>query len=167
MNIKNFLEFSKPFIDATKMVFEKMMETQIESAKPELKTDSKMYGDISAVIGMSGNKTINDQKSRFRGLLVLSFSEDVYVKIANKMLQEAHTQFNDEIQDVGAEIINIIMGNAKKTLNTVGLFPEMATPSTIRGTGHTITSLDRSYTIIIPFKSSLGEFKMEICYVDI
>ena len=167
MNIKNFLEFSKPFIDATKMVFETMVETNIESAKPELKTDSKMHGDISAVIGMSGNKVINEQSTRFRGLLVLSFNEDIYVKIANKMLQESHTQFNEEIQDVGAEIINIIMGNAKKTLNTAGLYPELATPSTIRGTGHTITSLDRSYTIIIPFKSNLGEFKMEICYVDI
>ncbi|MFZ4712475.1 MAG: chemotaxis protein CheX [Bacteriovoracaceae bacterium] len=167
MNIKNFLEFSKPFINATKMVFETMISTQIEHLKPELKNDSRMFGDISAIIGMSGTKKIEEASSRFRGLMVLSFSNETYIAIANRMLQEDYKEFNSEIEDVGAEIVNIIMGNAKKDLNGLGIFPEMASPSTIRGTNHTITSLDKSYTIVIPFQCELGEFKMEICYVEV
>ena len=167
MNIKNFIEFSKPFIDATKLIFETMINTKIEPLKPELKTDSTMYGDISSIIGMSGDKKTDGSVTKFRGLMVLSFREDFYIKMSNRMLQEEYQEYNKEIEDVGAEIVNIIMGNAKKTLNVMGLFPDMATPSTVRGANHTVTALDKQCTIIIPFHSDIGDFKMEICYVDV
>lgn len=167
MNVKNFIDFSKPFIDATKNTFEKMVFTKLNSGKPEIKKDRVARGEISAIIGISGLKKEDGKQSKFRGMILVSFPTDVYIKIANAMLGESYTEYNDEIKDVGAEIINIVVGGAKATLNEFGLYPEMATPTTVQGVNHSISYLDKADVILIPFTSDLGQFFMEICYSDI
>jgi len=51
----HFIEFSKPFIDAAKNVFETMIFTKLETQKPQIKSDAVSRGDISAVLGLSGD----------------------------------------------------------------------------------------------------------------
>ena len=98
---------------------------------------------------------------------MVTFSTEVYVKIANLMLSESHSDFNDEIKDVGAELINIIMGSAKPGLNEFGLYPEMATPTTIQGEKHSVSYLDKADIILVPFSGDFGNFTMEICYSEL
>src|SRR3989344_4677469 len=105
-NATRFINFSKPFIGALKNIFEMMIFTKIEAQKPFLKKSNETTGDISAVIGIVGESTFENQVKEFKGMLVLSWPEDCYIKIANAMLMEDHKEFNQEISDAGAEIAN-------------------------------------------------------------
>ena len=55
----HFIEFSKPFIDAAKNIYETMVFTKLEPQKPLMKKDSISKGDITAVLGLSGESGLN------------------------------------------------------------------------------------------------------------
>ncbi len=164
----SFLTFSKPFVDAVKNVFQTMVFlNSIAPAKPELKADSTSRGDVSAVIGMNGNLVRNEKKIPFKGLMVLSWPYPTYFKMSEKMLGEPYTSFCKDIADVGAEISNMVMGNAKRDLNPLGFFIEMAIPTTINGQGHSLKYPDNTKIILIPIKTEIGDFYMELCYEEL
>ena len=98
----NFLEFSKPFIEAAKNVFETMVFTKLEPGKPQVKKGSMSKGDVSAVLGLSGTLTQNGKERSYRAMLVLSFPYDCYIKLASAMLMEEYTEFNEDIRDENA-----------------------------------------------------------------
>lgn len=162
-----FVEFSKPFIDGLKETFSIMMEVKVSAHSPSIKKDNKAKGDISAIIGMNGKLEKEEDTKPFKGQMVLSWAEDVYVNMANKMLMEEYTEYNEEIQDAGAEVSNIIMGNAKKFLNPMGYKIDMATPSTIKGKNHEIIYPPDTTVVEIKISSDLGDFTMELCYLEL
>ncbi len=164
MSNTNFIEFSKPFVDAAKNVFETMVFTKLDPQKPELKRDDVSRGDISAVLGINGEIDKDGEKKDYRGMLVLSWPYETYFKIASAMLMETFTEYNNEIADVGGEIANMIMGNAKRHLNEMGYTNSMAIPSMIEGKGHTLKYPTGTVIIVIPVKSAHGPFYMELCY---
>ena len=138
MSNANFLEFSKPFIEAAKNVFETMVFTKLEPGKPGVKSGNTSKGDVSAVIGLSGDVAKDGANKSYRAMLVMSFPYETYVKVASAMLMEKFAEFNEEIRDVGGEITNMIMGNAKRDLAGLGYTSNMAIPSIIEGPSHTI-----------------------------
>ena len=162
----NFLEFSKPFIDAGKNVFETMVFTKLEPGKPEIKKDYKSRGDVSAVLGLTGQIKKEGAPKDYKAMLVLSWPYETYFKVASAMLMENFTEYNNEIADVGAEIANMIMGNAKRVLATMGYSTNMAIPSIIEGKNHTIRYPDNTTVIMIPVNSAHGLFYMELCYTE-
>lgn len=165
-DLNYFLKFSKPFIDALKETFSLMIQTEIKAHSPKLKTDSLAYGDITAMIGMSGTVVKDSKESPFNGLLVLSWPENIYVKMASRMLMEEYQEFCDDIYDTGAEISNIVMGNAKKVLKEQGFNIGLATPTTVRGKGHMVKYPTNSTIIAVTISCDLGDFTMELCYQE-
>lgn len=161
-----FVEFSKPFVDALKNVFESMVYAKVTPGKPEIKVGNTSYGDISAIIGLNGQVEKEGKVLDFKGQFVISFPTETYVKAASAMLMEEYTEFSDDISDVGAEICNIITGNAKKNLATMGYSIGMAVPSTVSGKNHCITYPSGVTVIAIPINSDHGTFFLEICYQD-
>jgi chemotaxis protein CheX len=99
--------------------------------------------------------------------MAISWPEDVYIKFASKMLFEEFDEYCDEISDSGAEVVNIVMGNAKGQLNPLGFKLEMATPSTIKGKQHEIRYPAKTTVIEITVSSDIGDFTLELCYQDI
>lgn len=166
MSSQRFLEFSKPFIDAGKNVFETMVFTKLEPSKPMIKKDNVSKGDISSVLGLNGEVTINGETRHYKAMLVLSWPYDTYYKVASAMLMDTFTEYNDEIADVGGEIANMIMGNAKRDLGGMGYTSNMAIPSMIEGKDHSIKYPDGTTVILIPLKTAHGEMFMEICYTE-
>lgn len=166
MSNTNFLEFSKPFIEAAKNVFETMVFTKLEPGKPSVKKDNSSKGDVSAIIGLSGEVTKDGAAKKYRAMLVISFPYDTYIKVAGAMLMETYTEFNEEIRDVGGEICNMIMGNAKRDLAGIGYTTDMAIPSIVEGPGHTIKYPDKTTVVIIPIQSAHGEMFLELCYAE-
>lgn len=163
----NFIEFAKPFIEAAKNVFETMIFTKLDPQKPMIKKDSVSKGDISAVLGLSGEMTKNsDDPKPYRAMLVISWPYDTYFKVASAMLMDTFTEYNDEISDVGGEICNMIMGNAKRDLGGMGYTSNMAIPSMIEGANHNIKYPSGTTVILIPIKSAHGEMYIEICYSE-
>lgn len=163
---KSFIEFSKPFIDGLKETFSLMMDTELKAHSPRIKDTSLTKGEFTSIIGMNGVRIKDGTESNFKGLIGLSFDLDVYLKIASAMLMEEYTEYNDEISDTGAEIVNIIMGNAKKALNPKGYEIGMATPSTIRGKDVEIRYPKGTTIIETLIESNLGSFTLEICYQE-
>lgn len=161
---KNFIEFSKPFINAAKNVFETMIFTKLDAQKPTIKTDQLSKGDITSILGITGEFSHEGKTVDYRGMLVLSWPQPTYIKMANAMLMENHTEFNKEIADVGNEISNMIMGNAKRELSVMGYSSSMAIPSSIEGKDHNIRYPSGTTVILIPINSAHGPMFMEICY---
>ena len=166
MSTNRFLDFSKPFIEAARNVFETMVGTGIETGKPFIKEGSISQGDVSAIIGMNGTKEIDGVHREMQGQFVISFPEQTYCKVASTMLMEEHEELNAEIADVGAEICNMIIGNTKKVLAQNGYNISMAVPNTVTGKQHSIKYPNKVTIIVIPVSSAHGEFFMEICYQD-
>jgi chemotaxis protein CheX len=162
----NFAEFSKPFIDAAKAVFETMVFSKLEPQKPYLKTDSISKGDISAVIGLTGTIKKDNITKEYKAMLVISFPLDTYLKVASAMLGDTYSTFTEEISDVGSEICNMVMGNAKRDLIPFGYTCSMAIPSMIRGKDHSIKYPNNTLIIVIPVVLAHGPMFMEICYKE-
>ncbi|MDH4468703.1 MAG: chemotaxis protein CheX [Bacteriovoracaceae bacterium] len=169
MSIKEstrFLDFSKPFIDATKKVFETMVFTTLECGKPALKEGVSPYGDVTVLMGLNGKVKIDSMELPFRGMMVISFPMPTYLKIASAMLMGEYTSYSKEIGDVGAEISNIVTGNAKRTLRTLGYMIDMCIPSTVEGKDYKISYPEQTKIVMIPIKCNHGEFFMELTYQD-
>ncbi len=162
-----FLEFSKPYVDAARNVFETMVFTKLEAQKPAVKQDVFSRGDISAVLGITGTVQSSSGESEFRAMLVISWPYETYFKVASAMLSDTFTSYSEEIADVGGEICNMIMGNAKRDLGGMGYKTNMSIPSMIEGKGHTIKYPTGTTVILIPIKSAHGDMYIEICYKEI
>ena len=162
--MSDFVNFSRPFIDALSETFETMVQTSIKAHSPAIKKTARANGDVSAMIGMNGTLESNGKTSPFKGLLVLSWPEEVYIKIASAMLMEEYTEYNEEISDTGSEIANIVMGNAKNGLTPLGFKIEMATPTTVRGKAHEIKYPPKTTVVAMTITCDHGEFTLELCY---
>lgn len=166
MNIESYVKFSKPFIDALKDTFKVMLSTEITAHSPKLKTDNRARGEITAMIGMNGIVEKDGVAKDFNGLIALSFTKEVYLKVSSAMLMQEYTDYCEDIEDCGAEISNIVMGNAKKVLSTQGYKIGMSTPTRIKGKEHEIKYPKNSVVIEILITSLLGEFSLDICYQE-
>jgi chemotaxis protein CheX len=162
----HFIEFSKPFITAAKNVFETMVFTTLETQKPMIKVDSVSRGDISAILGLNGEIEKNGVKANYKAMLVISFPYETYFKVASAMLGETYTSYVPDIHDLGGEIVNMIMGNAKRDLKTMGYASNMAIPSMVEGKDHSLKYPSGTHIILIPFNSTHGELFMELCYSE-
>lgn len=162
----NFIEFSKPFIEASKNVFETMIFSKLETKKPFVKEGTTSKGDVSAILGVTGVLTKDGKETPYKGMLVLSWPYETYFKVASAMLMETHTKYSNDISDVGGEISNMVMGNAKRTLSEMGYSSNMAIPSIIEGPQHNLNYPNGTTIILIPISSAHGPFYMEICYKE-
>lgn len=163
---KRYLEFCRPFVESLKDVYKTMLQCELSHDPPRLKDGSLASGDYSAIMGINGRYEMGDVKKNFKGSLVISWPIDTYIKSASAMLMEDFSEYSEEIADVGLEICNITMGNAKKTLNQLGYFIDMSIPNSVYGAHHEIKSQKGVVTIITPFKSQLGNVFVELNYED-
>jgi len=163
---KRYLDFCKPFIDAIKDVYSTMMSTNLKPGAPKIKVGSISHGEFSSIMGINGVYSGDGEKKGFRGSLTLSWPESVYLKSAGAMLMEEFDAYTDEIADVGMEICNITMGNAKKILSQEGYMIEMSIPTSVKGKDHEIKAQDGVVTIATPLESELGTFYIELSYED-
>ncbi len=116
------------------------------------------------MIGMNGTLSQNGKDSEFNGLIALSFSKEVYLKIASAMLMQDFTDYNEDNEDVGAEIANIVMGNAKNALVAQGYKIGMSSPTRIKGKDHEIKYPNNTTVIETVMKTPWGDFTFDICF---
>jgi chemotaxis protein CheX len=166
MSQERFIQFSKPFIDAAKKVFETMVFTKLEIQKPFVKKDQTSHGDVTAVIGLTGQvkREGDDHSHDYAAQLVVSFPYKTYINIASAMLMDNFTEYSAEIADVAGEICNMVMGNAKRVLAEDGYTCSMAIPSIVEGKDHRIKYPNNAIIIVMPIMCHHGEFFIEVCY---
>jgi len=147
--------FCVPFIQGIIHTLKIQFDIEAKPGKPFNKdsTNAPPF-DIAGIVGLTSN-TLN-------GSFLIGFKEDVFLKLANKLLNESHTTIHPELQDMVAELVNISLGTAKTNLIKQNHYLSMAIPAVIRGSDiHTGLPKDRKI-LVTPFTSPLGAFHVEI-----
>jgi chemotaxis protein CheX len=132
-----------PFLYGTTEVLSKMAFIQPVAGKPFAKTDDTACGDISGIIGMTGDAI---------GSLALTFNEECIIYIANKILGENHTEINKDILDAVGELSNMISDAARKLMEKDNLTVFAAIPTVVFGKAHTVRHVIKGPASSSPFK---------------
>jgi chemotaxis protein CheX len=143
-----------PFVEATLHVLSSLAFTKARAGKPYLKKDSLAQGDVSGIVGLTGETS---------GTLSVSFSEQSILTIVSNMFGEPVLEINDEVKDAVGEILNIVSGQARQKLESKGRLLKGAIPTVITGKNHTISHITRQPIIAIPFDTDTGGFTIEVC----
>ncbi len=148
-----------PFIDAVVNTFSVQAQTQCTPGKAFLQNAAdKNYDPTIGIVGM-----INIVSSKVDGSIALAFNEKVFLQIYENMFAEKHESITSELQDAAAEILNIIYGTVKATVNkTTDYNLQPAIPTVFVGEKIKINQKTNDKIIILPFQSSAGAFQMEI-----
>lgn len=142
------------FLNATENVLNTMAFIMPKVGKPYLKKDNIAKGDISGIIGLTGD---------LKGSLGLSFNESSIVKIVSNMLGEPMDGINNDVKDAVGEITNMISGVARKNLESEGFNITAAIPTVVAGKNHSIVHVLGGPSIIIPFEIDEGPFVLDVC----
>ena len=143
-----------PFINATLNVLQTMAFVKCQAGKPYLKKDSVAQGDVSGVIGFTGEQN---------GTVSVTFDELCILKVVSNMFGEEMKELNDEVSDAVGEITNMISGQARRELEEIGRLFHGAIPSVITGKNHKIESTTKGPKIAIPFNTDSGTFTIVVC----
>lgn len=143
-----------PFIHATTNVLDTMAFISCRAGKPYLKKDDIAKGDVTGVIGLTGDTN---------GTIAVTFDEGSILKIVSNMFGEEMKELNHEIADAVGELVNMISGQARRELEEIGRVFDAAIPSVISGKDHCIIHYTDGPKIAIPFTTDHGSFTIEVC----
>jgi chemotaxis protein CheX len=147
------VDFINPLLEAVLNVLSTMANVEVKPAAPYLNTRRTATGDITGQISINGFA---------EGVIALSLSESVILKIVNNMLFENYTAINDDIADAVGELTNMIAGQARQTLSEMGMTFQASTPSVVIGKGKLLEHIPSAPILSIPFTSDDGNLVVEI-----
>jgi chemotaxis protein CheX len=113
------VKFINPFLKGTLEVLKKMAFIEPLPGKPYLKQTSLAGGDVSGIIGITGDAI---------GSLAISFTEPCICDICSRMLGESYSEANQDVFDAVGEITNMISGVARTYLEKDGMSVYAAIP---------------------------------------
>ncbi len=148
------VKFINPFIYGTMEVMEKMAFVKPQVGKPFAKLDDTAHGDVSGIIGMTGDAT---------GSLAMSFTEACIIGITEKMVGEKYKEINRAVLDTVGELTNMISGAARKLMERDDIKVVAAIPTIAFGRAHTVRHVIKGPSIVIPFKTECGDFVIDVC----
>jgi len=148
--------FINPFLASILNVLSTMANTQARPGKPVLKKGHQAMGDVTGMIGMTGEKT--------RGSLAITFTGAAIRTITSRMLGEEQPELDETVADMVGEITNMVTGGAKRILSEQGYRFDMAIPTTIIGKDHQIYHKTSGPIIVIPFEVEGADFFIEVCF---
>lgn len=160
-NVKLNTEFINPFIQATMNTFKTQVGVEIKPLKPFLKKANEQNKEPINLAGV-----INLTCSHFTGAIVIAFSEQVFLNIYEKMLDEKLDKIDDEVKDGAAELLNIIYGQAKSELNKRNFALEKAIPTVLSGSHIDVYHNPSAIVFVLPFESEAGSFNLEVSLSD-
>ncbi len=141
------VRFINPFLEATANVIKTMAFITLTPGRPFLKKDHVALGDVTGIIGLSGDA---------KGSLSVTLNTALVKQIIRNMLGEEINDLGAEAQDAVGELTNMISGDARRGLAQDGFNLSAAIPTIITGKSHTIKHVVSGPTIVIPFTSEGG-----------
>lgn len=142
-----------PFIKATTTAMEMMAMCKPERKGIELKKDNVLVGDISGIMGLSGDVS---------GAIVVSFVKETACKVVGNMLGTTYTEINDEVKDGIQEIVNLIAGQAKTMLADTEYHFQISIPTCIIGKNHQVNHKKGVPCIMATFELEGTPFTVEV-----
>jgi chemotaxis protein CheX len=128
-----------------------MLQTEVSFDKPTVKTAATPCMDVSCVIGFSGDAT---------GCVVLCFANDVACNVAGKFAGARVDLSHPDFADALGELANMVAGNAKKDISDANI--TISLPNVVIGSNHSISPSKSTPHVLIPCKSLLGDFTVEV-----
>lgn len=149
------IDFARPFIKATQDILVTMAGMRASAGTPFVKKTKAVKGDVSAIIGVTGDRT---------GTIAVSFTRSCALALVKGMLGEDIQDILQDTQDAVGEVSNMISGQARASLADMGLTLQGSTPTVIMGEGHLIRHISANPIVAIPFSTRHGEFTVEFCF---
>lgn len=148
----------KLFTEGTQKTLKVQCSVETKAGTPFVRTQEKKPNacDIVGVIGLNSKK--------FTGTLSLCFDQETFLEAMQGMLGESFKEISDELADGVAELLNIIFGQAKATLNDQGQAFQMAIPTVIRGKCVEVLQAGSAPTVVLPFETKKGNFYLQITH---
>lgn len=147
------VNYINPFLEGTLEVVKKMASVDAIAGKPYTKTDSTGCGDVSGIIGITGNAV---------GSLAISFSEPCICAITSNMIGETYKDICRDVFDTVGELTNMISGVARTHMEREGLIVYAAIPTVVYGKNHIIMHILKTPSIVIPFSTRYGQFFVDV-----
>ena len=148
------VKYINPFLQGTGDVLMKMASLVVTAGKPYAKTGDIAPGDVSGIIGITGDAV---------GSLAISFTKGCICSIVTGMLGELHLDVNRDVIDAVGELTNMISGAARSRLEKEGMVLYAAIPTVVLGTNHTLKHILNNPSIVIPFQTDGGIFYVDVC----
>lgn len=149
------IAIAKPFIKATQSILETMAGMKAKAGKPYVKKNNEAEGDISAIVGVTGDAT---------GTIALTFSRECASALVTGMLGDDVQDIHQDSQDAVGEVTNMVSGQARASLVDMGITLQGSTPTVITGDRHKIRHMSANPVIAIPFSTKSGNFTVEFCF---
>lgn len=144
-----------PFTSATTMTIREMAGVEATVRSVYQKKKHKMFGDISAVIGLL---------ARTEGAMVISFPDNSALSITRRILTGLNDNpAADDVRDCIGEVANVIAGQARGILANTPYSFGMSTPTIVSGAGHEIRHKPGMPCLVTAFSSELGDFALQLC----
>ena len=148
----NALEFLNTIIDSITETLQNFTGIVAKPGKPVVSKSglSDFTFDIGAVAGI-----VSDT---FTGSFILAFPMPIYLKVMSGLMSQEFAEFDPDISDGAAELLNMVFGQAKKSLNEKGFGLKPTIPTVFIGKEVKILNLSNATVITVPFETSLGSF---------
>lgn len=133
----------RPFAEVCIYVFKDFVGTKIAVNRPYFSDKEMLHNwDISALISFSG---------QVQGVVLISMNQTLAKELTSRLTGTTHTIIDEDVIDAIGEIVNIIAGRAKQSLqNTFKSI--ISLPTIILGSGYGIKwPIHRSRILCIPF----------------
>lgn len=114
--------------------------------------------DIAAIASISSKA--------FNGALTLGFPTATYLPLMSRMLGTQYGSMVPEISDGVCEILNIVLGQARASLNEKGYGIKSVIPTSVTGKNVSFLPANAKASIIIPYQTDVGEFFLELTTTD-
>ena len=139
-----------PFVNSVRSVFSTMVGMATILERPHVKTQPATTFDVSSIIGFSGDVI---------GSVVVSFERSAAEKLVEAFAGGPIEFGTADFADAVGELANMIAGGAKKHLGNAAT---ITTPNVVIGAGHSIARLSGVPCIVIPCRTDVGAFAVEI-----
>lgn len=149
------VEIARPFIKATQDILSTMAGITAKPGTPYVKKSLVAKGDVSAIVGVTGDKT---------GTIAVSFTRACAIALVKGMLGDDIQDIMQDTQDAVGEVTNMVSGQARAALVGMGITLQGSTPTVIMGDGHIIRHITANPVVAIPFVSEHGELTVEFCF---
>ena len=147
------MDLSEKMIESAKEIFSTMVMMEIDVAG-ECSTETvPLVDSISGVVGLAG---------KYKGVLAIHLPNSVAMAITGSFLGMDVEEINEDVEDAVGELANMLAGDIKTVLSDKGKDISLSIPTIISGQEYNFQPTKEVESFIVPFKSSSGEFKIEL-----
>lgn len=146
-------KYINPVIASTMSVFEMMLDCSSQRSGVHLKDDPAQSYDVNAVIGFTGTEV---------GAVVLGLPRKTALGVMSQMVGIEASEIDSEVLDAIGELVNMIAGGAKSTLDHLQL--SIGTPTFVPSGGRDVPFPQEETPICVLFDSQIGPFGVEFAF---